>query len=134
MALEERVKRMAISMSQRKEKAKKLQRWVCQKISDLTGFQWGVSGEDRPIESRPMGQSGADVRLDEQVRKLFPFSVECKRQESWDVPGWIEQARKNELEDTGWLLVMKRSNKPPVVVLDADAFFDLMRRVNHGPG
>jgi len=78
-----------------KAKGRSLQRWVCKKIAELTGFEWG---KDRPIESRPMGQSGADVRLESQVLDIFPFSVECKFQERWSVPKWIAQAKANEAE------------------------------------
>lgn len=119
-------KKRPISIAQRKAKGKELQRWMCQKISELTGYKWGVSGEDKPIESRAMGQHGPDVRLESQVREVFPFSVETKWQETWNVPGWIDQAKENEMEDTDWLLVIKRSRKAPVVVMDAEAFFDLL--------
>lgn len=109
-----------------KGKGRQLQQWVCQKISELTGLEWGGSGDDKPIESRPMGQSGTDVRMESQVRSLFPFSVECKWQETWNVPAWIEQAKKNQVKGTDWLLVCKRSRKPPVIILDAEIFFELI--------
>lgn len=108
-----------------KAKGRSLQRWVCKKIAELTGFEWG---KDRPIESRPMGQSGADVRLESRVLDVFPFSVECKFQERWSVPKWIEQAKANEAEGTRWLLVCKQSRKQPVVILDAEAFFEIVKK------
>lgn len=123
-------KKQRISHSSAKAKGKELQRWACRKISELTGYEWGASGEDKPIESRAMGQHGPDVRMESQVRKLFPYSVETKWQETWNVPGWIEQAKENEMEGTNWLLVIKRSRKDPVVVMDADAFFELMKRLD----
>lgn len=108
-----------------KAKGRSLQRWVCKKIAELTGFEWG---KDKPIESSPMGQSGADVRLESRVLDVFPFSVECKFQERWSVPKWIEQAKANEAEGTHWLLVCKQSRKPPVVILDAEAFFEIVKK------
>ena len=117
-----------ISVQSAKAKGRALQQWVCQKISDLTGYEWGSSGDDKPIESRPMGQSGTDVRMESHVIKQFPFSVECKFQESWSVHHWIEQARENQLPDTDWLLVCKRSRKTPVVVIDAEVFFKLIEQ------
>jgi len=114
-----------ITVASRKAKGRTLQQWVCRKISDLTGLAFG---KDSPIESRPMGQSGCDVRLDSEAIRLFPFSVECKFQESWAVHQWIEQAQKNKTPDTDWLLVCKRSRKPPVVILDADVFFKLLNK------
>lgn len=114
-----------IKTSSAKAKGRDLQKWVCEQISKLTGYPWG---KDQPIESRPMGQSGVDVRLEQVVLKLFPFSVESKRWENWSVPSWIEQARENQLPNTDWLLVMRKSHRPPVVVMDGEAFFRLLER------
>lgn len=114
-----------------KAKGRFLQKWVCEKIAELTGFEWG---KDKPIESRPMGQSGYDVRLESRVLDVFPFSVECKFRERWSVPKWIAQAKANEAEGTHWLLVCKQSRKPPVVILEADAFFEILKRAGMGEG
>ena len=119
---------MALSISRRKEKAKELQRWACEKISGITGFEWGVSGEDKPIESRAMSQPGTDIRLEKEVLAVFPYSIECKRQESWSVPEWIRQASKNQIKDTDWVLIIKRSRQNPVVVIDAEVFFKLIKK------
>ncbi len=109
-----------------KAKGRSLQKWVCERIAKLTGFE---CPRDKPIESRPMGQSGADVRLEGSVLARFPFSVECKFQERWSVPKWIEQAKANEAEGTNWLLVCKQSRKAPIVILDAEVFFDIVGKV-----
>lgn len=114
---------MPISIASRKAKARSLQQWVCKKVSELIGCEWGV---DMPVESRPMGQTGCDVRLDAHAQRLLPFSVECKFQESWSVPAWIEQAKANRKEGTDWLLVAKRSREAPVVILDAEVFFETL--------
>ncbi len=124
-------KKKHISVQSAKAKGRKLQQWVCQKIAELTGYEWGSSGDDKPIESRPMGQSGTDVRMESHVLKEFPFSIECKFQESWSVHNWIEQTRENQLPDTDWLLVCKRSRKKPVVIMDAEAFFKLCQFIRN---
>jgi len=112
-----------------KAKGRELQKWVCQQIGELTGYDWGSAGSDSPIESRGMGQCGCDVRLESCVRRKFPFSVECKRQESWSVPAWIRQAKENQVPGTDWLLVMRSSREEPMVVMDALAFFKLLRQL-----
>lgn len=117
-----------ISPQSAKDKGRRLQHWVCHKIAELTGYPWGTSGDDQPIESRPMGQPGPDVRMESQVLEQFPFTVECKSYEKWAVPEWIEQAKRNCMDGTHWLLIAKRSRKPPVVMMDADTFFALMER------
>jgi len=108
-----------------KAKGRTLQQWVCQKISDVTGIEWG---KDKPIESRPMGQSGVDVRLEEDVLKVFPFSVEAKNCEKWALPTWIKQARQNQKEGTDWLLVIKKNRMEPIVVMDAEVFFRIVKK------
>lgn len=120
---------MAISVAARKAKGRKLQQWTCRKISEITGYEWGSNGEDKPIESRPMGQHGTDVRMESQVIKIFPFSVECKAQESWGVHSWIEQARENTIPETDWLVIAKRSRQKPVVIMDAETFFDIYAQI-----
>jgi hypothetical protein len=117
-----------ISVSSAKGKGRGLQQYVCQKIADLTGFEWGSAGSDKPIESRSMGASGCDVRMESHVRRVFPFSVECKRQENWSVPAWIEQAKQNQVAGTDWLLVCRRSHSEPIIVMDAERFFVLLGR------
>ncbi len=119
-------KKRSITRASAKDKGRRLQQMVCAKISELTGLPWG---KDEPIESRPMGQSGVDVRLDAVARKEFPFSVEAKWQESWNIPEWIRQAQTNEMKDTDWLLVVKRSHSPPVCIIDLDTFFKILEKV-----
>lgn len=125
-------KRRRIKHQSAKGKGRWLQQWACQRISDLTGYEWGSSGEDQPIESRPMGQRGPDVRMESQVRRVFPFTVETKWQESWAFPYWIKQAEANCIEGTAWLLFAKRRFRAPIVVMDGQAFFDLLEKAGIG--
>lgn len=80
------------------------------------------------IASREMGQAGTDVRLLGEAQERFPYSVECKNQERWSVLDWVKQARQNQKEGTAWLLVMKKNRIEPVIVIDANHFFDLLSR------
>jgi hypothetical protein len=101
---------------------------MCQKIADLLALPWG---KDEMIASREMGQPGTDVRLIGEAKERFPFSVECKNQEVWSVPAWIEQAKSNQAPGTDWLLVLKKNRIPPVVIMDAERFFTLLKRLRH---
>lgn len=117
-----------IKTSSAKAKGRNLQKQICEMISKLTGFSWSSNGkEDCPISSRPMGQSGTDIRLESQVKKVFPFSIECKWQENWSIPSWIDQAKENQEKGTEWLLFCRRSRHPTIVVLDAEVFFKLLK-------
>lgn len=117
---------MASKSRSRKAKGRRLQQWVAEKISILTGID---CGKDCDIESREMGQAGVDVKLYGVAKDMFPFSIECKNAESWKIHKWIEQAQDNTAPETEWLLVCKRNRRDPVIVMDADAFFKLYEKV-----
>ena len=115
-----------IKPSSAKAKGRALQNWTCEKISELLGIPWG---KDESIASREMGQPGTDIRLVGEAQERFPFSVECKWQESWSVLAWIKQAQENQKAGTDWLLVMKKNRIKPVVVIDAERFFELLGKI-----
>ncbi len=118
-------KKKKITTASAKGKGRSLQNWACQKISELLGLPWG---KDELIASREASQSGTDVRLVGEAKERFPFSVECKWQEAWTLPAWIEQAQDNQNPGTDWLLIVKKNRTKPVVVMDAEAFFDLLKQ------
>ena len=76
-----------------------------------------------------MGQAGVDIKLYGKAKEMFPFSVECRNQETWSIPKWIKDAKKNQAKGTDWLLVIKRNRHEEVVVMDAKAFFDLYEQL-----
>lgn len=109
-----------------KGKGRRLQNWCCQKISKLLGYEWGP---DEMIAPREMGQSGTDVRLVGDAAKEFPWSVECKNCERWNVPSFIKQAKDNKKPGTDWLLFVSKNRYDKIVVLDAEVFFELLDRL-----
>lgn len=115
-----------ISIPSAKAKGRQLQNWTCIQISRLLGLEWG---KDEQIAPREMGQTGTDVRLVADAKELFPWSVECKWQEQWSIHEFIKQAKENRKKGTDWLLVLRRSRQEPVVVLEAEVFFGLLRLV-----
>jgi hypothetical protein len=118
--------------SSAKSKGRRLQQWVEKYIAKITGLE---CGKDCPIESRPMGQTGPDIRLDKQAREMFPFTVECKNTESWSLPSTIKQCKANLYPDTQWLVVLGKNRHKPVVVLDAETFFYLLEQLyDKAPG
>lgn len=116
-----------ISVQSAKDKARRLQKMVAEKISDLLGIPWG---KDEMIASREMGQSGVDVRLIGEAAEKFPFAIECKWQEKWDIPGWIRQAESNTSDKLpDWLLFVKKNRSDIYVMMKADTFFKIMELV-----
>jgi len=117
--------------SSRKAIGRNLQQWICKKIAEFTGLSYG---KDEDIVSREGGQTGCDVRLSPQARKLFPYSIECKSGQSWDIPGAIKQAKTNLYPDTNWLVCLDRPHaKPesrvePIIVISGELFFKILHR------
>jgi len=68
------LKKKRITIQSGKAKGRRLQQWFAKQIAELTGFEYG---KDCDIESRPMGQSGIDIRMSKQVLEIFPYSPEC---------------------------------------------------------
>ena len=115
--------------SSAKAKGRKLQQWVAGKISKITNRPYG---KDKEIRSREMGQSGVDVPLFGKAQEMFPFSVECKNQQTWSIPAWIKDAKYNQEDGTDWLLVVKKNRHEEIVVMDARAFFDFYEQLIQG--
>ena len=104
-----------------KAKGRKLQQWVRDQIIE----QLEVHPED--IESRSMGAGGEDLIMARAARERFPFSVECKNVEQLNVWEAYEQAKSNS-KDHEPIVVMKKNQKKPLVVVDADFFISLFKR------
>jgi hypothetical protein len=110
---------------------RELQKWMASQISDFTGVP---CGKDEEIESRPGGQSGPDVFMSKRVRRMFPFTSECKSGNQWSLPAAIKQCQANLYPDTKWIVVLDRPSQkkqdriPPVVVIDGEVFFSILKR------
>ena len=104
-----------------KAKGRKLQQWVRDIL--LEAFP---SLEPDDVRSTSMGAGGEDVQLSPAARRLFPYSVECKSVEKLNVWGAYEQAEANSGEHEP-ILIMKKNRKKPLVVMDAEAFVNLLK-------
>jgi len=101
-----------------KAKGRRLQQW----FRDLLIEKLNVHSED--IESRSMGAGGEDLIMARAARKKFPYSIECKNQEAVNVWKSYEQAKENS-GDYEPIVVLKRNNTNPLVLVDADYFVRL---------
>lgn len=113
---------MAITTQSAKAKGRKLQQLVRDKILSLFPQ---LTLDD--VRSTSSGASGEDVLLSPSARLLFPYSVECKAHKSFAIYKVMEQAASNCPDDATPLSVIKGDRQKPLVVLDADAFFDLLK-------
>ena len=101
-----------------KAKGRRLQQW----FRDLLIEKLDIHPED--IESRSMGAGGEDLIMARAARQRFPYSIECKNQESINVWKSDEQAQENS-KDYEPVVVLKRNNTKPLVLVDAEYFVKL---------
>ncbi len=106
-----------------KAKGRRLQQW----FRDLLIEKLDVHPED--IESRSMGAGGEDLIMARAAREKFPYSIECKNQESINIWKSYEQAKENSGEYEP-IVVLKRNNVKPLVLVDANYFVNLHNRVS----
>ena len=105
----------------KKAKGRRLQQWV----RDLLIEKLEVHPED--IESRSMGAGGEDLIMARAAREKFPYSIECKNQESLNIWKSYEQAQQNS-GNYEPIVVIKRNNVKPLVLVDADYFVELHKK------
>ena len=101
-----------------KAKGRRLQQW----FRDLLIEELEVHPED--IESRSMGAGGEDLIMARAAREKFPYSIECKNQESVNIWKSYDQAKENS-GDYEPIVVLKRNNTKPLVLVDANYFVRL---------
>ena len=104
--------------SSAKAKGRRLQQWVRDKLIE----ELDVHPED--IESRSMGAGGEDLIMARAARQKFPYSIECKNQESINIWKSYDQAKENA-GDYEPIVVVKRNNTKPLVLIDANYFIKL---------
>ena len=105
----------------KKAKGRRLQQWV----RDILIEKLEVHPED--IESRSMGAGGEDLIMSRSAREKFPYSIECKNQESLNIWKSYEQAQQNS-GNYEPIVILKRNNVKPLVLVDADYFVELHKK------
>ena len=81
--------------------------------------------EPDDVRSITMGDSGEDILLSPAARRVFPFSVECKNQESLNIWSAIEQAENNSGNHIP-LVIFKRNRTKTYAVLEFDKLLKLL--------
>ena len=104
--------------SSAKAKGRRFQQWVRDQLIE----QLDVHPED--VESRSMGAGGEDLIMARAAREKFPYSIECKNQESLNIWKAYEQATENS-GNYEPVVFIKRNNQKPLVVIDAEYFITL---------
>ena len=105
-----------------KAKGRKLQKWM----RELLIEKLDIHPED--IESRSLGAGGEDLIMARAAREKFPMSVECKNQEKVNVWESYKQAEDNS-KDYEPVVVIKRNNSKPLVLVDAEYFVSMFKKL-----
>jgi hypothetical protein len=117
-----------IKIASRKGKGRELQKWVCERISELIRIPYNQQDDACLIHSREMGQAGCDIILRGEALKKFPFAIECKSSESLSLTEAIQQAQANQGKIWTWLVIHKRKAfKEPIVIMEWQTFEDLFK-------
>ena len=105
----------------RRRKGKRLQNLVRSKILDTFDIL-------RPtdVSVAKTGENGCDVKLSKIAKRILPYQFECKYQERLStLHRWFNQSRKHgRLEP---ILVVKMNEKKPLLVMDLDHFFEIVK-------
>ena len=117
--------------SSAKAKGRNLQKWVVDQLVEH------LDADPEDLESRPMGSQGEDVIMGKMTRQMFPYSVECKKNKSFAIYKQYEQAQANcpsvpspTGETVEPILFIEGDHKKPLVVLDMNHFFALLKYMN----
>jgi len=130
--IEPKPKKKRISVRSAKNKGANFQKEIAQKICELLDMPYDGHVDSALIETRCMGQAGTDIILRGVAQKKFPYSVECKSTESWNIPKAIRQADSNKKDDTEFLLFLRRKAfKKSFVLLESDIFFELLKKLKN---
>ncbi|PHS02810.1 MAG: hypothetical protein COA78_20425 [Blastopirellula sp.] len=108
--------------SSAKSKGRRLQQWTRDAI---LGNHPSLEPDD--VRSTSMGASGEDVLLSPAARKLVPFSIECKNLARMAFYQWYDQAVDNTPEGVEPMVVAKMNRRKPMVIVDAEFFFNNYR-------
>ena len=103
----------------RKAKGRRLQNWV---RDSLRGLFLTLTDDD--VRVAIMGETGADVKLSTNAKKLFPYDIECKNTEGWKkLYDAYDQADGHG--DDQPIVFIKMNRRNPLVVVDAKHFLRL---------
>jgi hypothetical protein len=108
----------------RKAKGREFQNLIRKKLLEVFPQ---LEGDD--IKCALMSESGEDIKLSPSARKLIPYSIEAKRQEKLNIWASLEQAEKNTKDQTYPVLFFKRNRSKMYVALEAEHFFDLLKKI-----
>lgn len=87
--------------------------------------------EPDDIRSTSMGVSGVDIQLSPAAKKIIPYGIECKNQESLSIWACMEQAIKNAISiKLKPVLIFKRNRSKIFTVLCFTDFIEMITELH----
>ena len=112
-----------MKQSSRRAKASLLQNLVRDKI--LKNFP---HLKKKDVTTAMNGQIGPDIILSKVARKLVGVNFECKnKQVLKTIHDWYRQSKRHSKNKLMSAVVIKMNSRPPLVVIDLDDFFSLIK-------
>ena len=111
-------KKKGIRPSSAKAKGRQLQKWVADKM-----YQYCPELRPGDVVSTSMGAGGEDVKLSPHARDFYPIQIECKNHAKIAVYDFYKQAAAHGNYEP--VVVIKQNNCKPLVIIDADKFFNI---------
>lgn len=105
----------------RRKKAQVLQNWIRKKL--LKTFKHLKKTDVRVAKT---GEHGIDIKLSRIGQRLVPYQIEAKNAERFKtIYSFYKQGQKyGELHT---VLIIKQNTYQPLVIIDANHFFDLIK-------
>ena len=108
--------------SSRKAKGRRLQ----QEVRDLLREKYKDILEPLDIMSTIMGDKGVDIKLSPAARKVIPFNIECKNQETMTMWQWLLQSEANGEPGRIPLLVFTRNRSDTYISMKLSDLLELV--------
>lgn len=110
------------TVASKKAKGRRLQKEVAKKIIEKLCL------EEDDVRSTSMGKAGEDIEMSPVAQKYFPFSIECKNQESMNIWRALKQAESQNRKRKP-LVVFKRNRSETYCALKFDDLLDLISQI-----
>ena len=107
-----------------KAKGRNLQKWIRDHILSL----WLDTLGPDDVRSTSMGMQGEDVQLSPAARLRIPYQIEAKNKARSQIHTYYEQAKEHGNHEP--LVIVKMDRKNPLAVVDAEHFFNLLKKLD----
>lgn len=97
-------------------------------VAELVRTVLGLPVED--VWVKATSQVGTDLHLSARARTAFPFSVEVKNVEAFNIWQALRQAAENAPPDLAPVVFFKRARTPLYAALDARQFVELVQHAH----